>query len=91
MLKIPDPVPPPVADDAPDRPRPRKLMTRDLAKTLSYLAIHLMIGFSVAYAFTGSVAIAGGIALIEPCLNAVAYYFHEKAWNRNARWTWHFH
>lgn len=54
----------------------------DLAKTLSYLAIHLVIGFSVAYLFTGSVAMAGGIALVEPCVNGVAFYFHEKFWNK---------
>lgn len=59
--------------------------SRDLAKTLSYLAIHLMVGFSVAYALTGSFAIAGGIALIEPCLNAVAFFFHEKAWRLRDR------
>ncbi|MDQ8756083.1 DUF2061 domain-containing protein [Sphingosinicella sp. LHD-64] len=60
-------------------------MSRDLAKTLSYLAIHLMVGFSVAYALTGSVAIASGIALIEPCLNAIAFFFHEKAWRLRDR------
>lgn len=60
-------------------------LSRDVAKTLSYLAIHLVVGFSVAYALTGSVAIAGGIALIEPCLNAVAFFFHEKAWRLSER------
>ena len=30
---------------------------------------------------TGSVALAGGIALIEPCINAVAFFFHERAWS----------
>ena len=55
-------------------------MPRDLAKTLSYLAVHLTIGFSVAYAFTGSVKIAGGLAIIEPMVNAVAFFFHEKFW-----------
>ena len=54
----------------------------DLAKTLSYLVIHLVIGFTVAYLFTGSVVIAGGIALVEPCVNGVAFYIHEKVWNR---------
>ena len=54
----------------------------DLAKTLSYLVIHLAIGFTVAYLFTGSIAIAGGIALVEPCVNGVAFFFHEKLWNR---------
>ena len=57
-------------------------MSRDLMKTLTYLVIHLAIGFSVAYLFTGSVAIAGGIALVEPCCNAVAYFFHERAWSQ---------
>lgn len=60
-------------------------MSRDLMKTFTYLSIHLTIGFSVAYAFTGSVSMAGGIALIEPCINAVAFFFHEKAWKRVER------
>jgi len=57
-------------------------MPTDLAKTFTYLTIHLTIGFSVAYVMTGSVALAGGIAIIEPCINAVAFFFHEKAWQR---------
>lgn len=57
-------------------------MPTDLIKTLTYLIIHLTIGFSVAYWFTGSIAIATGIAMIEPCINAVAYFFHEKAWKQ---------
>ena len=57
-------------------------MSTDLIKTFTYLALHLTIGFSVAYVLTGSVKIAGGIAIIEPCINAVAFFFHEKAWKR---------
>lgn len=56
-------------------------MTRDLAKTTSFLSLHLLVGFTVAYAFTGSVTMAGGIALIEPLVNAVVFFFHERAWN----------
>ncbi|MEW9856237.1 DUF2061 domain-containing protein [Novosphingobium sp. M1R2S20] len=55
-------------------------MSRDLIKTMTYLSIHLLVGFTVAYVMTGSVKIAGGIALVEPCINAVAFFFHEKAW-----------
>ena len=55
---------------------------RDLLKTISFGAVHFVVGFSVAYALTGSLVIAGGIALIEPAVNTVAFYFHEKAWNR---------
>ena len=54
----------------------------NLAKTITYLVVHLGIGFSVAYAFTGSVTVAGAIALVEPLCNAVAYFFHERIWNK---------
>jgi uncharacterized membrane protein len=54
----------------------------NLAKTITYLVIHLGIGFSVAYAFTGSVTIAGAIAVVEPLCNAVAYFLHERVWNK---------
>jgi uncharacterized membrane protein len=57
-------------------------MPTDLIKTLTYLSLHLTIGFSVAYMMTGSVALAGGIAVVEPFINAVAFFFHEKAWKR---------
>ena len=55
-------------------------MSLDLIKTATYLTIHLPVGFTVAYVMTGSLALAGGIALIEPMINAVAFFFHEKAW-----------
>ena len=51
---------------------PSIVRNANLVKTCHLLFIHLIIGFSVAYLFTGSVAIAGGIALIEPLVNAVA-------------------
>jgi uncharacterized membrane protein len=56
-------------------------MNRDLSKTLSFLVLHLMVGFTVAYLFTGSVALAGGIALVEPLANAVVFFFHERVWS----------
>ena len=54
-------------------------MTRDLMKTASFAALHFTVAFGVAYALTGSVAIATGIGLIEPLANTVAFYFHERA------------
>ncbi|HEX7874516.1 MAG TPA: DUF2061 domain-containing protein [Sphingobium sp.] len=57
-------------------------MPIDLIKTLTYLALHLCVGFTVAYLLTGSVQVAGGIALVEPCVNAVAFWFHEQFWKR---------
>ena len=60
-------------------------MQRNLSKTFSFLALHLIVGFSVAYAFTGSFALAGGIALVEPLVNAVVFFFHERAWESRDR------
>jgi uncharacterized membrane protein len=57
-------------------------MMRDLLKTLSFAILHVGVGFSVSYLLTGSVAIAAGIALIEPAVNTVVFFFHEKAWSR---------
>jgi uncharacterized membrane protein len=53
-----------------------------VAKTLSFAAVHFVVAFSVGYALTGSLAVGGAIALVEPTLNSVAYFFHEKAWER---------
>lgn len=61
---------------------PTLVRNANLAKTFSYLFIHLIIGFTVAYLFTGSLALASGIALVEPVANALAFFFHERAWNQ---------
>ncbi|HYI42793.1 MAG TPA: DUF2061 domain-containing protein [Sphingomicrobium sp.] len=57
-------------------------MSIDLLKTFTYLAVHLTVAFTVGYLLTGSLEIAGLITLIEPCANAVAFFFHEKLWKR---------
>ncbi|HCX69060.1 DUF2061 domain-containing protein [Parvibaculum sp.] len=53
---------------------------RDLVKTMTYAALHFSVGFGVTYALTGEFAIAAGVALIEPAVNTVVFFFHEKAW-----------
>lgn len=57
---------------------------RTLGKTLSFAVLHFAVGFGVTFALTGSVVIATGVALIEPAVNTVAFYFHERAWGRFA-------
>lgn len=53
---------------------------RDLIKTLTFASLHFMVGFGVTYALTGSLSIATGVALIEPAVNTVVFYLHEKVW-----------
>jgi uncharacterized membrane protein len=51
-----------------------------MVKTLSFAVVHFSVAFSVAYIISGSVLVGGAIALVEPMINTVAYYFHEKLW-----------
>src|SRR3546814_9769567 len=54
----------------------------DLVKTATFAVLHFGVGFAVAYLLTGSVTIPAGVALIEPAVNTVVFFFHEKAWRR---------
>jgi uncharacterized membrane protein len=51
-------------------------------KTFTFAAVHMSVAFAVGYAMTGSAAVGGALALVEPLVNTVAYYFHERAWNQ---------
>ena len=55
-------------------------MSLSLAKTATFACVHFAVAFGIAHLLTGSVTIAGAIALIEPLANTVAYFFHERAW-----------
>ncbi|MCD2512356.1 DUF2061 domain-containing protein [Comamonas endophytica] len=53
-----------------------------LLKTASYYMIHIMVAACVAYAVTRNFWASLTLSLLEPSVQAVAYFFHEKAWNR---------
>lgn len=55
-----------------------------MLKTLSFAAVHFTVAFTIGYLLTGSVLVGGAMALVEPAVNTVAYYFHEKVWARAA-------
>ena len=54
-----------------------------MSKTLSFAVMHFSIAFTVAYLLSGSFIVGGAIAIVEPAINTVGYYFHEKFWNRS--------
>ncbi|WP_414858810.1 DUF2061 domain-containing protein [Pseudomonas aeruginosa] len=56
-----------------------------MLKTLTFTVMHFIIAFSVAYALTGSIAVGGLVAAVEPLCNSVGFYFHEKIWKRFER------
>ncbi len=51
-----------------------------MIKTVSFAVVHFTVAFSVAYIISGSLLVGGAIALVEPMINTVAYYFHERFW-----------
>ncbi|PWI33490.1 hypothetical protein DI392_08440 [Vibrio albus] len=53
-----------------------------MIKTITFAAIHFSIATTVAYLLTGDILIGSLIAMIEPSINTVAFYFHEKAWQK---------
>ncbi len=53
-----------------------------MLKTITFAILHFTVAFSVTYALTGSIVIGSAIALIEPAINTVAFYFHERVWKR---------
>lgn len=53
-----------------------------MAKTASFAVVHFTVAFSVGYALTGSLVVGSALALVEPAINTVAFYFHELVWKR---------
>ena len=56
-----------------------------MSKTISFACVHFCVAFVVGYLMTGSVAVGGAVALVEPLCNTFAYHLHEKAWARFGR------
>jgi uncharacterized membrane protein len=57
-------------------------MAHHIKKTTSFAVLHFSVAFGVTYAITGSWQVSGAVALIEPMVNTVAFFFHELVWSR---------
>ncbi len=57
---------------------------KSLLKTITFAITHFTVAFTVAYLLTGDILIGSLIAMVEPAINTVAYFFHEKLWARAA-------
>ncbi len=44
--------------------------------------MHMTIAVGVAYVLSGSWRVALAIGMVEPCVQVVAFFFHERAWHR---------
>jgi uncharacterized membrane protein len=57
---------------------------QSLIKTITFAMTHFTVAFTVAYLLTGDIMIGSLIAMVEPAINTVAYFFHERIWARRA-------
>ena len=51
---------------------------RTLKKTLSYYIMHITVAMLVAYFVTGNIWMALTLSMLEPTVQAFAFFFHEK-------------
>ncbi|HVF15553.1 MAG TPA: DUF2061 domain-containing protein [Steroidobacteraceae bacterium] len=53
-----------------------------MLKTVTFTLMHISIAFTIVYLMTGDLMVGGAVALVEPLCNSVAYFFHERVWER---------
>ncbi len=51
-----------------------------MKKTISFAVIHFFNAFMVTYLLSGSLLISSLVAMIEPSINTIAFYIHERVW-----------
>ncbi len=51
-----------------------------MKKTASYYLTHITVAAMVGYAVTGDLLAAVTLSLLEPTVQAVVYFFHERFW-----------
>lgn len=56
-----------------------------LKKTASYYLLHITVAAGVAYAVTGDLLMSFTLSLLETTVQAFAFFFHEKLWERAAQ------
>jgi len=60
----------------------KEYRSRSLTKAITYRIMILIMDFTSIYLLTGKVEIALGFMLVSNIYTSIAYYFHERIWNR---------
>lgn len=53
-----------------------------IAFKTSQICLHMSVAFAVTYTFTGSLAVGGIAAVVEPICNVTLMPLHDKLWER---------
>lgn len=60
-------------------------MAHRTKKTLSFAVVHFTVAFGLSWLLTGSIVIAGALAMLEPLVNTVAFYLHDGYWAKKEK------
>lgn len=61
---------------------PQWIDSRTLAKTSTYWVVHVSVAALVAYLVTGDFLTSMTLSLLEPTVQAFAFFAHEKLWEQ---------
>ena len=64
---------------------PNRTTKRSLVKAITYRIVIVILDFSVIYLLTHRIDVALGFMIISNIYTTVAYFLHERLWNR-IRW-----
>ena len=53
-----------------------------LAQKTSQVLLHMAVAFAVTYGFTGSLAVGGLAAVVEPICNVLVLPLHDRFWKQ---------
>lgn len=60
---------------------------RMFKKTLSYYVMHITVAMMVGYIVTNNIWMALTLSFLEPTIQAFAYFFHERIWDKQLKNT----
>lgn len=60
----------------------RESKLRSIIKAVSYRVLIVILDFTVIYLLTGNTNIALGFMIISNLYTTLAYFIHERVWNR---------
>jgi len=69
----------------------REHWKRSLVKAITYRIAIVILDFTVIYLMTKRVEIAAGFMVVSNIYTTVAYYVHERVWDRVVRGKRHTH
>jgi uncharacterized membrane protein len=55
---------------------------RSLVKAITYRLLIILLDITVIYSLTGRLDLALGFMIISNVYTSIAYYFHERIWNK---------